>query len=471
MKKIHFIEMNKYVKVDVQSLLISSNKWITNGVNNEYFYVVEEAYLGSPTNQSIIDNFTNYILGEGLIDESGSVDVTTILGEEDLRNAVTDFKMQGACAFQVIYNFGGGVNKLYYIPTKSLAVNKEADITDDITSYWYSFDWRFRTRYKPQEFPAFGYGNGLETEILYIKRQSAQPVYALPDWQSGIQYCQTEEELSNYYNKHIKNNFSAGKIININQGTTDSEEAKEEAEQVILRKVTGSNAAGNTVVSFNDNYENRTTVESIEITDAYSQFQFLSAECLEKIMLSHKVNDKSLFGLPMPTGFNSAAEQMVQSLKILYRSQINPMRKILTTGLEKAFKKTNPNVKLVFVDYEELRVTTQPIIEQPIVEPQTLKMAAEKVSFDYDDTLTTEKGVLALERALASGKVVYIISARGTKTGMLSFADEHGIPFNRVFATSSNKAKVEKVLELGIETHYDNNQDVVDELPGIGKKI
>ena len=466
MKKIHFIEMNKYVKVDIQSLLISSNKWITNGADNTYFYVVEEAYLGSPTNQSIIDNFTNYILGEGLEDETGLIDITTILGEEDLRNAVTDFKMQGACAFQVIYNFGGGVNKLYYIPTKSLAVNKEADITDDITSYWYSFDWRFRTRYKPQEFPAFGYGNGLESEILYIKRQSAQPIYALPDWQSGIQYCQTEEELSNYYNKHIKNNFSAGKIININQGTTDSEEAMEEAEQAILRKVTGSSAAGNTVVSFNDNYENRTTVESIEITDAYSQFQFLSGECLEKIMLSHKVNDKSLFGLPMPTGFSSAAEQMVQSLKILYRSQINPMRKILTTGLEKAFKKNDPNVKLVFVDYEELRVTTQ-----PIVEPQTLKMAVEKVSFDYDDTLTTDRGVLALERALASGKVVYIISARNNVGGMYRLAEEHWIPTNRVFATSSNKAKVEKVLELGIETHYDNNQDVVDELPGIGKKI
>ena len=466
MKKIHFIEMNKYVKVDIQSLLISSNKWITNGVDNTYFYTVEEAYLGSPTNQSIIDNFTNYILGEGLEDETGSVDVSTILGEEDLRNAVTDFKMQGACAFQVIYNFGGGVNKLYYIPTKSLAVNKEADITDDVTSYWYSFDWRFRTRYKPQEFPAFGYGNGLETEILYIKRQSAQPVYALPDWQSGIQYCQTEEELSNYYNKHIKNNFSAGKIININQGTTDSEEAMEEAEEAILRKVTGSNAAGNTVVSFNDNYENRTTVESIEITDAYSQFQFLSLECLEKIMLSHKVNDKALFGLPMPSGFSSVAEQMVQSLKILYRSQINPMRKILTSNLERVFKKNSPNVKLVFVDYEELRVTTQ-----PTTQPQTLKMAAEKVSFDYDDTLTTDRGILALERALAAGKIVYIISARSEASGIYKLADENGIPHNRIYATGSNDKKVEKVLELGIETHYDNNQDVIDKLPGIGKKI
>ena len=53
----------------------------------------------------------------------------------------------------------------------------------------------------------------LESEILYIKRQSAQPVYALPDLAVSIQYCQTEQELSNYYNKHINNNFSAGKII------------------------------------------------------------------------------------------------------------------------------------------------------------------------------------------------------------------------------------------------------------------
>jgi hypothetical protein len=470
MKRIHLLEMNKYVKVDIQSLLISSNKWITNGVNNEYFYTVEDAYLGSPTNQSIIDNFTNYILGEGLEDTTGSIDVESILSEEDLRNAVTDFKLQGACAFQVIYNFGGGINKLYYVPTKSLAVNKEEDITDDVRSYWYSFDWRFRTRYKPVEYPSFGCGNGLQTEILYIKRQSAQPVYALPDWQSGIQYCQTEEELSNYYNKHIKNNFSAGKIININQGTTDSEEAMEEAEKAILNKVAGSNNAGNVIISFNDNFENRTTVDTIPIENAYEQFQFLSQECLEKIMLAHKVNDKSLFGLPMPSGFSSVAEQMVQSLKILYRSQINPSRRILTTNLEKALRKNNPNVKLKFIDFEELQVVKEPVaIPEPVL--QQNDMDANKVSFDYDDTLTTDKGIKMLEEEIALGKTIYVISARYSKDGMLSLTNKYGIDSNRVYATGSNKSKIEKVLELNIGTHYDNNQDVVNGLPGIGKII
>jgi len=358
------------------------------------------------------------------------------------------------------------------VPTKSLESNKEPDITDDVKSYWYSFEWRYRTKYRPVEIPAFGFGDKLESEILYIKRHSPQPLFALPDWQSGIQYCQTEEELSNYYVSHIRNNFSAGKIVNINQGTTDSEEAMDDAEQRIIGRLTGSSNAGSIIVSFNDNVDNKTTVETIPVEDAFSQFQFLSQECVEKIMLAHKVNDKSLFGLPMPSGFNSVAEQMVQSLKILYRSQINPMRRLLIKGLEPVFKVNDPLIKLIFTDFEELRVdnTTQPTQTLP-TDQSSVNMDANKVSFDFDDTLTTEKGLSALKQAKNDGKTIYIISARDTRTGMLSLANEYDIPFERVFATGSNKAKIEKVLELNIGTHYDNNLDVINALPGIGKDI
>lgn len=465
-QRIH-IALNNYVRVDIQSLLTQSTKWITNGVDNSYFNVVENAYLGSPTNQSIIDNFTNYIIGDGLEDINGVVDPTTIISEECLRNAVADFKIQGACSLQVIYNFGGKVSKLYYVPVKSLAVNREDDITDEPTSYWYSFDWRFRTKYKPVEIPAFGKGNSLQTEILYIKRHSAQPVYSLPDWQSGIQYCQTEEELSNYYRSHIKNNFSAGKVVNINQGGTDSDEAMEEAKRAIIGNLTGSSNAGATIVSFNDNFENRTTIETIPVEDAYSQFQFLSNECRTMIMMSHKVNDPSLFGLPLPTGFSSAAEQMVQSLKILYRSQIKPSRNILLDGLQRAFNKVSDGIELRFVDFEELRTQSQ-------TQEQTLSVDmvdVSKVSFDFDDTLTTPEGLNELERQKRLGKTIYIVSARREKLGMVQFANRHNIPSDRVFAMGSNSAKIQKVRELNVGTHFDNNQDIVDRLPSIGKKI
>lgn len=358
-ESLHVVKMNNYVKPNPHTLVTQTNKYITNGTDNDFFYYVENRYLGSPTNQAIIDNISNYIMGQGLVDESNSINLVEILDEEDMRLAVTDFKIHGACVFQVVYTVGGPkkIAKLYYIPTKTIAINKQADITDDIESYWYCFDWKNKTRFKPYTVPAFGYGEERESEILYIKRQSPQPLFALPDYTSGLQYAEVEEELSNYYTNHIKNNFSAGKIINVNQGIPESDEAQEEAEQAIMAKVKGTSNAGNIIISFNKNKENATTVENIEITDAYQQFEVLSKEAREKIMLAHKVNDPALFGLPMPSGFSSAADQMVQSLKILYRSQINPSRNILTKGLNKALKLNNPDVTLKFIDFEELSVS------------------------------------------------------------------------------------------------------------------
>jgi hypothetical protein len=97
------------------------------------------------------------------------------------------------------------------------------------------------------------------------------------------------------------------------------------------------------------------------------------------------------------------------------------------------------------------------------------KLAAAKISFDYDDTFSTQKGFDKAMSLIEDGADVYIISARGEKDGMLARADKAGIPASRVYATGSNKEKVSKVKELGIEIHYDNNKDVVNQLEGIGR--
>ena len=97
--------------------------------------------------------------------------------------------------------------------------------------------------------------------------------------------------------------------------------------------------------------------------------------------------------------------------------------------------------------------------------------AAEKVSIDYDDTLSTDKGKELAKRLIAEGNNLYIISARDNKDGMIEVADKLGIPESRVFATGSNEAKIAKVKELGITKHYDNNSDVVKELGSIGQQF
>ena len=96
-------------------------------------------------------------------------------------------------------------------------------------------------------------------------------------------------------------------------------------------------------------------------------------------------------------------------------------------------------------------------------------VADNKVSFDYDEVLSTEKGKELAKRKMSDGNTVYIISARRSIDGMLNTAKALGIPESRIYATGSNKAKVEKVKELGIQSHYDNNPDVINELGDVGK--
>jgi hypothetical protein len=96
-------------------------------------------------------------------------------------------------------------------------------------------------------------------------------------------------------------------------------------------------------------------------------------------------------------------------------------------------------------------------------------VADNKVSFDYDDVLSTEKGKELANRLIKEGALVYIISARRQKDGMINTAKALGIPESRIYATGSNKAKIEKVKELGIKVHYDNNPDVINELGDVGK--
>lgn len=94
-----------------------------------------------------------------------------------------------------------------------------------------------------------------------------------------------------------------------------------------------------------------------------------------------------------------------------------------------------------------------------------------KVSYDYDDVLTLDNYLQKAIKDVKNGTTVYVISARHSKEDIVSIAAKIGIPTSRVFATGSNKAKIEKIQELGISKHYDNNKDVIDALNKTENKI
>lgn len=350
MRRLHIQQLNDYERIQPQQLTRkTTNKWITNGDNNYYFNKMESLYISSITNSSIIDQYVSWVIGAGL--KTNGQDITNIITDDDLELIVLDFKVQGNCAIQVVYDYNGEVVRLYHIPVRCLASNREKDLLEEPSGYWYSFDWNEKSTYVPEFIPAFGKSGETKTEeILYIKRNSVQPIYALPDWQSAVQYAELEMELSNFFIKRVKNNFSAGVVVNINQGGTYSDEEMDTEVHRVKTNLSGTNGDP-MIISFNDNVENKTTVDTIAIPDAYAQFSFVSEEAESKIMSAHKINDPGLVGLPSPSGFSNDAQKMDMALDILMRNRIKPMRRTILIALESILK-----IDLEFEDFPKLSI-------------------------------------------------------------------------------------------------------------------
>jgi hypothetical protein len=81
-----------------------------------------------------------------------------------------------------------------------------------------------------------------------------------------------------------------------------------------------------------------------------------------------------------------------------------------------------------------------------------------KVSYDYDDTLETDRGYKQAQADIKAGKIVYIITRRQKSANKEVYlkAEKLGIPKNRVIFTNGSY-KWEAVKHYGIGTHYDNN--------------
>jgi len=87
----------------------------------------------------------------------------------------------------------------------------------------------------------------------------------------------------------------------------------------------------------------------------------------------------------------------------------------------------------------------------------------EKISFDYDGTLDTQKGRELARKYILEGTAVYIITARRLtqSADVYATAKQVGIPRNNIYFTGG-RDKWHTVKRLNITRHYDNNPKQLD---------
>jgi hypothetical protein len=334
--KVSILQLNSYVKPEIEE--IRGKDWVLNGKNNSYFEYVEDRFIGSPTNSTILNAYANLIFGRGLMARNANrqpmqyAKMLTAIPKKDLRKVVKQYSKQFNAAFQIITN-KNGTKQAKFIDVKKLAFSKiEED--DQITGFYYSDDWYNTNKTIPVFYPAYGTTNGRETEILYINdNQDSSSYYSLPKYQSGLQYAEMEEEISNFYISHIQNGFSYGYIVNFNDGVPPDEEQREEIERKIRERMTGSTNAGKVFISFNNGKEAAVEIVPLEVSDSHKQWESINVQCEQKIMRAHGVVSPRLFGINDSAGLGNNADELETALSLTMDMRINPEQDVLIDAI------------------------------------------------------------------------------------------------------------------------------------------
>ena len=350
------IQFNNYVKPVIKEE--RSRGYMTNGQYNSYFKYVNDRYIGSPTNSAIINGYISWIYGKGLSAKDQSqkpsqyARLYSMLKKKDIRRVVTDFEMQNMAYLQIIRNRDNTISSITHIAVDKIAPEIAND-DNEILGYFYSPDFSKR-KYTPERFPAFGVSDKPAPVEIYCIRpyQLGMNYFALPTYQSCLQWAELEEEISNYSINHMKNGLSTGWIISVPDSYNYTDEQKAEIENKIRRKLTGSPNSGSFIINFS-NGENAIEVTAMEVNDAHNKWQYMSDESARKIITSHEVVSPMLFGIKDANGFSSNADELGEAERQTIDRVVKPKQNAITDALEEILSTDGITLDLYFIPLSE----------------------------------------------------------------------------------------------------------------------
>lgn len=334
--------------------------YVTNGKNNEYFDYINNRRLGSPTHASIINNYIKLIYGLGLVDDNLNL-IAQYLSAKESKKLVDNFYSFGMAYLEVIKSVGGDFKRLEVVNPKHVApciMNEKGEIE----GYKISRDFSDRN-IDPVYYPAFGKGEG-QNEIYCIRDYKFDDEYfALPSFQSVLQYAELEEEISNYSLKHIKKGLAFGYIVNIPNSSSWSDEEKEHFKKNVINKLSGSDNAGAVVFDFSESADgsdaNKIGVEVVSQNNSHKEWESLREQARDNIIVGHEVVSPLLFGINRGSGLSSTAEEMEVAEDQTMQRVIKPYQDTILSALEEIFQSFSIITNLRFKRLSETRLTDQ----------------------------------------------------------------------------------------------------------------
>lgn len=373
---------------------VKNKDWVYYGEDNLYPDYLIQLFTRNAFHNSIITGKSSFIFGKGLgpIDEKQDEKAEAFIkmansseGWNDvLEKVIVDFELFNGFAIEIIWA-NGKPYEYYHLDFSKIRVNK------DCTVFYYCDNWK---QSRPQEDESFKEltpfsSSGKGSQIFYFKHyrpyaSGNSNVYPLPDYVGCVADIETDIEITNFHYNNTKHGFSAGTMVNFNNGVPTQDKI-DQIEKKFKGKFTGTDKGGNIIITFNDSKDKEATVLSLQPNNLDKQFEILATRLQQNIFTGHKVTTPMLFGIKT-AGQLGGRTEMLDGWEHFKNTYVQTRRAIIEKTVN-VFAKISGVPELVLIEEAPIGFALDAnVISEVLTEDEKRELIGYKPKVKVDDT-------------------------------------------------------------------------------------
>jgi hypothetical protein len=259
-----------------------------------------------------------------------------------LHSTALDLKLQGGFYWEVIWSMDRStIAQINHLPYENCRLACSDD-NDDVTGVWYSRDWSDTRKKKnnPHYIPFFDVNTKDENPKQVMFQHSmmvGSEYYPKPDYIGSINWIELTRQIGEYHVNNILNGFFPSLIASFNNGIPTLEEQRMIKQQLQL-SIQGAENAGKVLTFFNEERDRGVEFTAFPISDSDKQYEFLSTESTNQILIAHRVTSPLLFGIRDGGGLGSNTDELKTSMYLFTKQVIEPFQRIICDGVDEILR-------------------------------------------------------------------------------------------------------------------------------------
>lgn len=312
------IKLAKYVERSYEEREVPEG-YVLYGEDNLFPQYLVDLYNSSATHGALCNTIAQMFVGSNMMSDDD--DVNAKFAEwgchDELPKAALDLKIQGGFALEIRWSMDRStIASVKHLPFENLR-SGHMDIDERVRYYYYSTDWEqsHHPDHTPQKLRTYHVDDKEEhaLQVLVVRPFSVgSQYYPKPDYLGAVNYVELEKSISEYHINNIRNGLAPSFHIAFKNGMPAIEE-RERIRRDIEFQLAGSQNAGKFLITYSDDPDRKPDFEPFPVSDVDKQYEFLSQETTDKIMVGHRVVSPAMFGVKTAGELGNTEELTIAS--------------------------------------------------------------------------------------------------------------------------------------------------------------